>query len=86
MQLTDLTFLQFRSNEIGGTMPQGFDKLTKLVELDLRQNELAGSVPEAIFHLPEIKRILLLENSQLSGTIPATIDKSSNLEILSFQK
>jgi len=85
-ELTDMTLFQFRANHIGGTIPTGFTKLSGLEEIDLRQNELVGTIPEEIFNLPQIKRLLLLRNSQLYGTIPATIEKASNLEMLSFQK
>ena len=72
-----LNNLEFRANVITGAIPPEFGDLKSLIYFDLRQNLVEGTVPESIFMLPELRKLFLLRNSKLSGSIPSSIQRGS---------
>jgi hypothetical protein len=67
--LTDLTQLLIRSNQLTGSIPTEFGNLTKLTLLWLHSNQLTGSIPTEFGNLTNLTQ-LLINSNQLIGSIP----------------
>uniref|UniRef100_A0A0E0JXH1 non-specific serine/threonine protein kinase n=1 Tax=Oryza punctata TaxID=4537 RepID=A0A0E0JXH1_ORYPU len=66
------------SNELTGTIPDGFGKLTNLTLLFLYFNKLNGSIPPSIGLLPKLTDIRLF-NNMLSGSLPPELEFPKSL-------
>ncbi|KAH0648170.1 hypothetical protein KY285_033418 [Solanum tuberosum] len=73
--LTQLRELNLRSVNISSTIPPIFS--SHLTTLRLGWTGLYGIIPESIFHLPNLQRLDLHHNDQLSGYFPKTKWNSS---------
>ena len=79
-KLTRLEIFLARKNGLTGTLPTSFSPVT--VEIDLGTNRLKGPIPESWWTtMPALIRLLLRENS-LTGSLPSTLDRLSNLREL----
>ena len=67
-----LIHLNFRNNNLVGTIPTSLGNLDHLEILYLHNNSLSGNLPPEIFGLTSLKRIFL-HNNQLSGSISSNI-------------
>jgi Leucine-rich repeat (LRR) protein len=56
-------------NNIEGTIPV-FSGLPELEVFDATGNKLTGNVPDSLFNFPKIRDLYLLDNEELTGTIP----------------
>jgi hypothetical protein len=64
--LTALTYLDLRGNELSGTIPDVIGGLTALTSLSLGSNELSGTIPDAIGGLTALTE-LGLNSNKLTG-------------------
>ena len=76
--LTNLTYLNLRDNQLIGSIPPEIGSLTNLNRLFLYNNQLIGSIPPEISNLTNLTE-LGLENNQLTGGIPNGIGNLTNL-------
>lgn len=68
--LTKLTKIDFSDNELHGTLdPIIFDYLPELQEFNVGENELSGELPTDLFQLPNLKKIILANNTFV-GSLP----------------
>uniref|UniRef100_J3LAZ5 non-specific serine/threonine protein kinase n=1 Tax=Oryza brachyantha TaxID=4533 RepID=J3LAZ5_ORYBR len=84
----NLLEIDLSSNQLTGTIPDGFGKLTNLTILFLYNNKLNGSIPPSIGLLPKLADIRLF-NNMLSGSLPPELGKHSplgNLEVSNNNK
>ncbi|KAE8724450.1 G-type lectin S-receptor-like serine/threonine-protein kinase [Hibiscus syriacus] len=65
----NITTVDFRDQELQGTISPAFGDLTKLEYVYLNDNDLAGFIPESLTRLPNLK-LLDVSNNNLSGIIP----------------
>ena len=55
--LTNLTYLNLRSNQLTGSIPPEIGNLTNLTRLWLNDNQLTGSIPPEIGNLTNLERL-----------------------------
>ncbi|KAH9532379.1 hypothetical protein CY35_19G090200 [Sphagnum magellanicum] len=67
--LSNLTSLALRYNELNGSLPQQWTHLTNLTNLQLQNNMLSGELPTWLASLPSLTE-LLIQNNNFSGPIP----------------
>lgn len=76
--LTELTQLGLKSNNLSGEIPESIGKLTNLTQLVLSDNLLNGSIPESLGNLSKL--ILLdVSSNNLDGSIPINLGELSVL-------
>ncbi|KAK4839315.1 hypothetical protein QYF36_020939 [Acer negundo] len=68
--MTSLTFLELRNNNISDSIPSNIGEYQSLQHLDLSFNNLGGDIPESLFNLSSLAN-LFLGNNKLNGTLPA---------------
>ncbi|GAY59877.1 hypothetical protein CUMW_197820 [Citrus unshiu] len=96
-KLQKLQGLGLEDNKLEGSIPNSICRLTELYELELGGNKLFGSIPACFVNLASLRilslgsndlKFLNLSNNNLSGAIPASLEKLSYLEDLnlSFNK
>ncbi|KAH0706196.1 hypothetical protein KY290_009602 [Solanum tuberosum] len=73
--LTQLRELDLSGINISSTIPLNFS--SHLTTLRLRNTGLYGIIPESIFHLPNLEKLFLDSNYELSGYFPKTKWNSS---------
>ncbi|ESQ28455.1 hypothetical protein EUTSA_v10019658mg, partial [Eutrema salsugineum] len=85
---TKLTILKILGTGLSGPIPLSFSNLTSLRELSLGDISNIGSSSLEFIKGMKSLSILVLRNSNLTGTIPSNIGKNSNLQQvdLSFNK
>ena len=76
--LTNLTELSLRWNQLTGSIPQEIGNLTNLIDLYLSNNELTGSIPPEVGNLINLTELHIYDN-QLTGEIPSEIWNLTNL-------
>ncbi|KAK7276389.1 hypothetical protein RIF29_17528 [Crotalaria pallida] len=76
---TNLYYLNTRTNQIFGMIPEGIGRLTGLTTLYMGENFLQGTIPNSIGKLTNLV-MLELDDNKLSGNIPPII---GNLTMLS---
>ncbi|CDP21455.1 unnamed protein product [Coffea canephora] len=78
--LGDLTQLNFLSltNQLSGTIPQGFGNFVNLIQLGLELNSFSGIIPRDFGKLPNLQG-LRLDHNDLSGQIVSTLCNNTNL-------
>mmetsp|Transcript_8770 Transcript_8770/g.20999 ORF Transcript_8770/g.20999 Transcript_8770/m.20999 type:complete len:377 (+) Transcript_8770:141-1271(+) len=78
-----VTSLQFRRNDLGGTLPTVVGLLVNLEQLEIRNSygPLRGPIPSEIGDLRSLTSLRLWQ-TQLSGKLPPTIGKLSRLQNL----
>ena len=79
--LTNLTTLNFQSNDLEGPIPSWLPNNPNLAFLNLLGNELEGTIPLNLAMLTNLKELNLSGNN-LSGTIPNIFGNLSRLRIL----
>ncbi|XP_076925356.1 leucine-rich repeat receptor protein kinase HPCA1-like [Bidens hawaiensis] len=90
--LTNLYWLDLADNRLTGSIPvssgntPGLDNLTNALHFHLGGNRLSGDIPERIFHSNLDLIHLLLENNQLTGTIPDTLGLVKSLEVVRLDR
>jgi len=72
--LSDLNFLDLRSNQLGGSIPGELGQLVNLQSLLLGENSLSGEIPHAIFNLSSLQYLYLHAN-YLDKALPSDIGK-----------
>ncbi|KAI8560684.1 hypothetical protein RHMOL_Rhmol04G0276100 [Rhododendron molle] len=68
--MTSLSTLILRNNNISGTIPSNIGDFQSLSQLDLSFNNLAGPIPDSLFNLSSLS-YLFLGNNKLTGMLPA---------------
>lgn len=79
--LTELTELDLRYNELSGPIPPQLGNLSKLEQLYLTGNFFSGSLPVALGRLTQLTH-LLIGNNLLRGGLPPELGNCVNLERL----
>jgi len=82
--LSSLTSLSLRVNELSGSIPPEIGNLDNLVELELNSNQLSGSIPPEIGNLGNLVELELSSN-QLSGSIPVELGNLPNLTYIRLE-
>lgn len=77
----DVTALSLNFNQLSGTIPPEFCRLTHLKYLYLFGNQLSGSIPAEIGQMINLSELILADN-QLSGNIPSELGQLLNLKEL----
>ncbi len=80
LQLTELTFLHLRENNLTSNLPD-FTNMANLESLSLGGNQLSGTIPN-FTNLPNLRGVYLWENN-LSDSVP-DFTGSPNLEVISL--
>ena len=76
--LTSLTNLILRENQLSGPIPAELGNLTSLTSLGLDNNPLSGPIPAELGNLTSLTS-LGLDNNPLSGPIPAELGNLTSL-------
>ncbi|XP_059433906.1 receptor-like protein 19 [Corylus avellana] len=76
-----LESLALAGTSFSGEIPHSIGNLTQLISLHLEDNWFHGQFPIEIFHLPNLRSLLVSFNQNLTGSIPE-FNRSSHLEIL----
>ncbi|KAM7470163.1 hypothetical protein LguiA_008346 [Lonicera macranthoides] len=89
--LQQLVFLSLNNNGLSGSIPASFGNLTNLYWLDLASNRLSGPIPVSNGSRPGLDMLvktqhLLLENNQLTGSIPSTLGLVQTLEVVRLDR
>ena len=80
-----VTQLSLPGKSVAGSIPPSLGSLTRLQKLDLSGNALTGQIPDS-FAAPAMNALqtLLLDNNQLSGTLPAALKALAGISNWSF--
>lgn len=78
-ELTSLSGLSLRGNQLEGSIPSAIGELNELVSLDLSDNQLIGEIPSALGSLTNLVTLSLNKNA-LIGAIPAALGDLVSLE------
>ena len=81
--LTNLTHIDLRFQQLTGEIPPEIGNLKKLKSLSLSNNQFTGSIPREIGNLTNLI-YLYLSSNKLSGKIPSEIGNLKNLKVLSL--
>ncbi|MBX7212264.1 MAG: hypothetical protein K1X78_28410 [Verrucomicrobiaceae bacterium] len=82
--LSSLTSLDLRNNQLTSTIPGSVGNLSALISLDLSLNQLSGSIPSSLGNLATLTH-LFLGGNQLTGLIPGSFGTLSELLNLSLE-
>ncbi|KAJ0442706.1 putative protein kinase RLK-Pelle-LRR-VIII-1 family [Helianthus annuus] len=86
--LTNLSWLDLSQNQLTGSIPvsnatsPGLDNLLKAKHFHLANNRLSGPIPPKLFNSNMSLIHVIVNNNQLSGTIPSTIGTVKTLEVV----
>ena len=83
-ELSMLTNLNLRSNQLSGSIPGSLGQLSRLTSLNLHTNKLSGSIPD-LSGMTRLEKLKLAGNN-LTGGIPASLGSMSNLKWLIIQE
>ena len=79
-QLRNSTFNLDAPPHVTGQIPRALGQMTSLLGFDLSGNKLSGSIPWFLFQNLKNVREILLDDNQLTGTIPSQLSRASSLE------
>jgi len=82
--LSSLQVLDLNYNELSGTIPTYFGKLSKLQHLSIVSNSLRGVLPTEVYLLTDLVYLALTYNQNLTGTLSPDLEKLSALELLTL--
>ena len=80
--LSSLAHLDLTANELTGLLPPELGSLASLEKLYIAGNALSGSVPPEFGGLAQLNVLVLSDNSDLVGSLPASITHLGGLESL----
>lgn len=83
LDLSNLTFFDSTSNQIGGTLPRELGQCAACVEMNLSLNHFTGTIPLELGDLPSLQK-LSIDACDLSGAIPPELGRLSHLTELSL--
>ncbi|XP_074285056.1 leucine-rich repeat receptor protein kinase HPCA1-like isoform X7 [Silene latifolia] len=85
-KLSELYWLDLAANKLTGNIPisPGLDMLVHAKLFHFGGNQLSGAIPPQLFNENMNLLHLLLDNNQLSGTIPTTLSLVRTLEVIRF--
>lgn len=75
-----VSFINLRSNNLTGTLPDEIGDFEVLWTLDVSMNQLTGEIPASIAGLSELRNLYLYQN-QLTGNIPSEM---GNMQYLAY--
>ncbi|XP_076914746.1 leucine-rich repeat receptor protein kinase HPCA1-like [Bidens hawaiensis] len=90
--LKNLVWLDLSTNNLNGSLPvssqttPGLDNLTLAKHFHLGDNQLSGDIPLRLFNSNMKLVHLLLENNNLTGTIPSTLGLVTSLTVVRLDK
>ena len=82
--LSELTRLELNSNELTGHIPAWLGELTNLYNLSLSLNRFVGEIPSELGNLKGLFGLSFDQNPELSGPLPQTLTKLTDLYSLYF--
>lgn len=77
----DFMFLDLSDNQLEGTLPDCWKKITGLVVLNLNNNNLSGGIPHSLGSLSKLKTLHLRGNN-LSGELPPSLKNCRLLQLI----
>ncbi|KAH6761124.1 Leucine-rich repeat protein kinase family protein [Perilla frutescens var. hirtella] len=90
--LSSLFWLDLADNKLIGSIPvskgttPGLDMLVQTKHFHFGRNKLSGEIPPQLFSSKLTLKHLLLENNQLTGSIPSTLGLVQSLEVIRLDK
>ncbi|KAK6119098.1 hypothetical protein DH2020_047141 [Rehmannia glutinosa] len=90
--LANLYWLDLADNRLSGTIPvsngssPGLDMLVNTKHFHFGKNQLSGEIPPRLFNSNLTLIHLLLENNQLTGSIPSTVGLVRTLEVVRLDR
>lgn len=91
-RLSNLYWLDLSDNKLNGSLPvsigstPGLDMLVGTEHFHLGSNQFSGPIPPKLFSSNMKLEHLLLENNQITGSIPSTLGLVKSLEILRLDR
>ena len=79
-----VTRLQLDGNNLSGTIPAALGGLSNLAGLDLSDNALSGLISSELGNLSNLTSLLLNDNTSLTGTLPQSLTRLTNLKSFHF--
>ncbi len=79
-----VTQLNLRDNNLGGSLPAELGNLSNLSIIGLARNSLSGSLPDSLGNLSGLTKLSLHDNTGLSGALPSGFTSLSNLQRLAI--
>jgi hypothetical protein len=71
--------LYLTENDVRGTIPPSFGRLTRLKRIQLSRNNIDGTLPSELGLLHEHLEVLSIGHNNISGTIPSQLGRLTNL-------
>ena len=83
--LPNLQRLYLHRNGLSGMIPGQLGSLKSLTTLGLNSNQLSGAIPVELGNLMDLRAVTFSANAALTGPLPHSLTRLTNLESLSFQ-
>lgn len=80
-----VTQLEFKVNNIGGTLPHSIGGLSALTSLTLQQNIFSGPLPVELGQLLNLTTLNISFTPSLTDTLPASLGNLTALTVLNFE-
>ncbi|XP_051132775.1 leucine-rich repeat receptor protein kinase HPCA1-like isoform X2 [Andrographis paniculata] len=86
--LSNLKWLDLADNQLSGSIPvsPGLDSLLHTKHFHLGKNQLSGEIPPQLLSSDMSLIHLLLDNNQLTGSIPSTLGLVQSLEVVRLDR
>ena len=80
--LSGLSALYLDGNELTGPIPPEFGGLSGLRLVSIKDNRLSGSLPPQLGDMANLRRLYLIDNAEMSGTLPSSLTALGKLNEL----
>ena len=80
--LSGLSTLYLDGNELTGPIPPEFGGLSGLRLVSIKDNRLSGSLPPELGGMANLRRLYLIDNAEMSGTLPSSLTALDKLNEL----
>ena len=80
--LSGLSTLYLDGNELTGPIPPELGDLSGLRRVSIKENRLSGSLPPELGGMANLRRLYLIDNAEMSGTLPSSLTALGKLNEL----